>query len=103
MGLISCPRTDDEPGPLRSGRDFADAYEGIVAAARRSAGVTGAAAAAAAVMILVAPDVDGVCAARALVALLREDEIAYRVVPCDGYATLTRIMSDDVVGNEEVS
>ncbi len=60
------------------------------------------ASASAAVLLLVNPDADGVCAARLLARLLHEDDIPYRIVPVDGYATLQSVVEEDVVGNEEL-
>lgn len=60
-------------------------------------------AAAGAVLILVATDVDAICAARALARLLTEDEIMYRIAPVDGFKRMQRILAEDVAGNEDVS
>lgn len=59
-------------------------------------------AAAGAVLILVATDVDAICAARALARLLTEDEIMYRIAPVDGFKRMQRILAEDVAGNEDV-
>ena len=51
--------------------------------------------------MLVAPDVDALCAARMLVDLFRQDDIMHRVIPVSGMNELERIR-DDMVSNPDV-
>lgn len=53
-------------------------------------------------LLLVANDVDAICAARALAKMLSEDEIMFRIAPIDGFRTLQRVIQEDVLGNEDV-
>lgn len=82
-------------------KDYSHAYHHILRSARRHA--ARGSAAAGAVLILVATDVDAICAARTLARLLIDDEIMYRIAPVDGYTTLQRILQEDVADNEDVS
>lgn len=102
MVLIHLPASSSSSKPLPStAKDYSHAYYHILKCARRHSAVSSAAAGA--VLILVATDVDALCAARALARLLSEDEIMYRIAPVDGFRTLQRIVQEDVVGNEDVS
>jgi len=103
MVVIHRPRPASDPFYSSRTSDYSQAYLSILRASRsRSIGSTSSSASAA-VLILVAPDVDALCAARLFAKLLREDDVPYRVVPVDGYRTLNAIITDDVQGNQEVS
>lgn len=82
-------------------KDYSHAYYHILKSARRQSALGSAASGA--VLILVATDVDAICAARAFSRLLTADEIMYRIAPVDGFRTLQRILREDVVGNDDVS
>ena len=62
---------------------YAQAYAAILAAYRRSP-----ATAASSVIILVAPDVDALCAARMLAELFKQDDVMFRIIPVSGMAAL---------------
>lgn len=51
--------------------------------------------------MLVAPDVDALCASRMLADLLKQDDIMHRIIPVSGMNELERIR-DDLVSNSEV-
>ena len=44
--------------------------------------------------MLVAPDVDALCAARMLADLLKQDDVLYRIIPVSGYAELERMRDE---------
>ena len=73
------------------------AYNGIVATHRRAAFSS-----AASLIILVAPDVDALCASRMLADLLKQDDIMHRVIPVAGLNELEQLR-DELVTNAEVS
>ncbi|GAA99765.1 uncharacterized protein L969DRAFT_95680 [Mixia osmundae IAM 14324] len=50
-------------------------------------------------LILCAPDVDAICAARILTTLLKEDWIAFTLVPVSGWSELERINVERIDGN----
>jgi cell division control protein 45 len=54
------------------------------------------------VLILVAPDVDALCACRILTALLKHDQVGHNVVPVSGWAELSRVNAEMVDGNARV-
>ncbi|KAH7107552.1 CDC45-like protein [Auriculariales sp. MPI-PUGE-AT-0066] len=62
-----------------SRRSYADVYTFILNAYRRSPST-----AASSIVILVAPDVDALCAARILQTLLRQDKVLHRMIPISG-------------------
>ncbi|KAI0093556.1 CDC45-like protein [Irpex rosettiformis] len=62
---------------------YGEAYANILAKHRRSPLTS-----AASVILLVAPDVDALCATRMLVELLKQDDVTYRVIPVAGHAEL---------------
>lgn len=103
MVLIHRPRPPSDPFYSSRSSDYSQAYLSILRASRSKSIGSTSSSASAAVLILVAPDVDALCAARLFAKLLREDDVPYRVVPVDGYRTLNKIIVDDVVGNPEVS
>ncbi|KAF8580907.1 CDC45-like protein [Ramaria rubella] len=62
---------------------YGQAYTSILAAHRRSPTTS-----ASSVIILVAPDVDALCAARMLADLFKQDDVMYRIIPVSGMAAL---------------
>ncbi|TCD66689.1 hypothetical protein EIP91_001043 [Steccherinum ochraceum] len=62
---------------------YAEAYARILAAHRRSPLTS-----AASVILLVAPDVDSLCAASMLADLLKGDDVMHRIIPVSGHADL---------------
>ncbi|KAI0341751.1 CDC45-like protein [Trametopsis cervina] len=68
---------------------YGEAYANILATHRRSPLTS-----AASVIILVAPDVDALCAARMLADLLKQDDVMYRVIPVAGHAQLESIRDE---------
>ena len=62
---------------------YAEAYANILAAHRRSPLTS-----AASVILLVAPDVDSLCAASMLADLLKGDDVMHRIIPVSGHADL---------------
>lgn len=123
MVLVYPPQlasTDRRAAPPEN--DYGTAYRAIVRAARgakivglkRTAALTTAdegdtwldpaaarlGAAATAVLLLVAADVDALAAARVLARLLTDDDVPYRIVPVEGYASLAQIIKQHVVSND---
>ncbi|KAI0082764.1 CDC45-like protein [Panus rudis PR-1116 ss-1] len=66
-----------------SNPSYADAYANILAAHRRSPTTS-----ASSVIMLVAPDVDALCAARMMADLLKGDDVMHRIIPVSGHADL---------------
>ncbi len=64
---------------------YGEAYAKILARHRRSPLTS-----ASSVIILVAPDVDALCAARMLAELLKQDDVMYRIIPIAGPDQLMR-------------
>ncbi|EKM55473.1 uncharacterized protein PHACADRAFT_120929 [Phanerochaete carnosa HHB-10118-sp] len=64
---------------------YAEAYANILAAHRRSPLTS-----ASSVIVLVAPDVDALCAARMLADLFTQDDVMHRIIPVSGHAELER-------------
>ena len=64
---------------------YGEAYANILAAHRRSPLTS-----ASSVIILVAPDVDALCAAHMLATLLKHDDVMHRVIPVSGHAELEK-------------
>ena len=54
------------------------------------------------VTILVAPNVDALCAARMFATLFKQDDVEYRIIPVSGRIELERV-ADDLRKNLEVS
>ena len=83
---------------------FADAYAEILNASLSSAwaGPSTSSRSTASVLLLVAPDVDAICACRGLVKLLTDDRVGFTVRPVSGWADLARINHDDIEGNTEL-
>ncbi|KAH7909249.1 CDC45 family [Hygrophoropsis aurantiaca] len=65
---------------------YAEAYSDILAAHRRSPLTS-----ASSVILLVAPDVDAICAARMLADLLKQDDVMHRIIPISGVVELERV------------
>ncbi|KZV71906.1 CDC45-like protein [Peniophora sp. CONT] len=72
---------------------YGEAYSQILAAHRRNPHT-----AAASVVLLCAPDVDALCAARMLAELLRHDDVTHRIIPVAGLAHLATIR-DELMNN----
>ncbi|KAK7693669.1 hypothetical protein QCA50_003239 [Cerrena zonata] len=62
---------------------YAEAYTNILATHRRSPSTS-----ASSVILLVAPDVDSLCAGRMLADLLKGDDVMHRIIPVSGHAEL---------------
>ncbi len=75
---------------------YAEAYNNILAAHRRSP-----LSAASSVIILVAPDVDALCAAKMFAELFKQDDVMHRITPLSGIADLER-MRDELITYSEV-
>ncbi|CAD6886816.1 unnamed protein product [Tilletia laevis] len=102
MVLYYRPR--DSSDPYYSGRtkDYTHAYNAIYRSARSRPGPSSRGGGTSAVLLLVAPDVDAICAARVLIQLLKDDDIPYHVIPVNGYATLHRIVEEHIVDNDNL-
>ena|ERR1700719_1963970 len=68
---------------------YAEAYSNILVAHRRSPLTS-----ASSVIILVAPDVDALCAARMLADMFKQDDVMHRLVPVSGIADLERVRDE---------
>ena len=75
---------------------YSDAYNNILAAHRRSPLTS-----ASSVILLVAPDVDALCAAKMLAELLKQDDVMHRTIPVSGVAELES-MKDELATYNEV-
>jgi cell division control protein 45 len=75
---------------------YAQAYNSILAAHRRSPLTS-----ASSVIILVAPDVDALCAARMLADLFKQDDVMHRIIPVSGIAELES-MRDELASYPDV-
>jgi cell division control protein 45 len=84
------------PNPALRNKSYGEAYNGILAQHRRSPMTS-----ASSVIILVAPDVDALCASKILAELLKQDDILYRIIPVSGIAELER-WRDDLATYKEV-
>ena len=84
----------DQTVPGRS--SYGDAYNKILAAHRRSPLTS-----ASSVVMLVAPDVDALCASKMLSRLFRQDDVIYTIIPVAGVEDFTRIR-DELMQNNEV-
>lgn len=71
-------------------------YRSILTARRRSPSSS-----AASVVLLVAPEVDALCAARMLSFLFKQDDVPYRIVPVSAYEGLAE-MRDELKQHSEV-
>lgn len=68
---------------------YGEAYANILTAHRRSPATS-----ASSVIMLVAPDVDALCAARMLADLFKQDDLMHRIIPVSGHAELERIRDE---------
>lgn len=75
---------------------YAQAYADILAAHRRSPLTS-----ASSVILLVAPDVDALCAAKMLAEFFMQDDIMHRIIPVSGIAELEN-MKDELATYTEV-
>jgi cell division control protein 45 len=75
---------------------YAQSYLNILQSHRRSPLTS-----ASSIIILVAPDVDALCAARMLADLFKQDDVMHRIVPVSGIAEL-EIVRDDLLSYSEV-
>jgi hypothetical protein len=74
---------------------YAEAYANILKAHRQSPLTS-----AASVIILVAPDVDALCAARMLADLFKQDDVMYRIIPVSGVTELERVRDELITVSE---
>lgn len=65
---------------------YAQAYTDILTTHRRSPLTS-----ASSVVMLVAPDVDALCAARILAELFKQDDVMHRIIPVSGSAEFQRV------------
>ncbi|KAI0748281.1 CDC45-like protein [Daedaleopsis nitida] len=72
-----------------SGTSYGEAYAKILAAHRRSPKTS-----ASSVIILVAPDVDALCASKMLANIFKQDDVMHRTIPVSGHAELERIRDE---------
>lgn len=75
---------------------YSEAYSKILATHRRSPLTS-----ASSIIILVAPDVDALCAARMLAELFKQDDVMHRIMPVAGVAELER-KRDELISYDEV-
>lgn len=75
---------------------YAQAYNDIITAYRRSPSTS-----VSSIIILVAPDVDALCAARMLAELFKQDDVLHRIIPVSGMAAL-EAQRDELVNIPEV-
>ncbi|KAH9951948.1 CDC45-like protein [Amylocystis lapponica] len=68
---------------------YAEAYANILATHRRSPATS-----ASSVIVLVAPDVDALCAARMLADLFKQDDVMHRLIPVSGHAELEHMRNE---------
>ncbi|KAL6305383.1 CDC45 family [Sparassis latifolia] len=68
---------------------YAEAYAKVLATHRRSPTTS-----ASSVIMLVAPDVDALCAAHMLADLFKQDDVMYRIIPVSGHAELERVKKE---------
>ena len=74
---------------------YGEAYNKILATHRRSPLTS-----ASSIIILVAPDVDALCAAKMLAQLFKQDDVMHKVVPVAGIADLERIRDELIIQTE---
>ncbi|XP_006458240.1 hypothetical protein AGABI2DRAFT_199684 [Agaricus bisporus var. bisporus H97] len=77
-------------------QSYADAYNAILAAHRRSPLTS-----ASSVIVLVAPDVDALCASKMLARLFKQDDVIYTIIPVAGVDDFTTI-KDELRQNNEL-
>ncbi|KAL9936585.1 hypothetical protein V8E36_004653 [Tilletia maclaganii] len=100
MVLYYRPRDSSDPYYSARTKDYTHAYNAIFKAARSCPGSSSTGTSA--VLILVAPDVDAICAARVLIQLLKADDIPYHVIPVNGYATLHQVVEEHIIDNDNL-
>ncbi|KAH7869688.1 CDC45-like protein [Lentinula edodes] len=83
------------PDISRNRPSYAEAY-GKILKAHRESPLTSASS----VIMLVAPDVDALCAARMMAELFRQDDVIYRIMPISGIAELERVRDELISYNE---
>lgn len=71
------------------GKTYESAYKSILTSRRRSPSTS-----AASVILLVAPEVDALCAARMFSVLFKQDDVTYRIIPVSGYPGLDEIRNE---------
>jgi cell division control protein 45 len=79
------------------GKTYESAYKSILTSRRRSPSTS-----AASVILLVAPEVDALCAARMFSVLFKQDDVTYRIIPVSGYPGLEEIRNE-LMTHQEVS
>ena len=75
---------------------YAEAYTRILATHRRSPLTS-----ASSIIILVAPDVDALCAAKMFAQLFKQDDVMHKVIPVAGIADLEKTR-DELITQTEV-
>lgn len=105
MVLVCRPRETGDGRARPAGNiEYAHAYRHILRDARRR--VLGdsstEAPGGAAVLVLTAPQVDSLAAARIFTRLLADDEISFRIAPVNGYRSLQQVLAEDVKDHLEV-
>jgi cell division control protein 45 len=70
-------------------QSYPDAYNNIISAYRRSPQTS-----ASSVIMLVAPDVDALCASRMLASLFKDDDILYRIIPVSSVQELQDLKNE---------
>jgi cell division control protein 45 len=85
------PPDHTQPGK----QSYADAYNAILAAHRRSPLTS-----ASSVIVLVAPDVDALCASKMLARLFKQDDVIYTIIPVAGVEDFTTIREELRHNNE---
>ncbi|KXN90547.1 Protein TSD2 [Leucoagaricus sp. SymC.cos] len=76
-------------------KSYGDVYSKILAAHRRSPLTS-----ASSVVMLVAPDVDALCASKMLSRLFKQDDVIYTVIPVAGVEDFTRVRGELMENNE---
>ncbi|KAF9518396.1 hypothetical protein BS47DRAFT_1371034 [Hydnum rufescens UP504] len=77
------------PNTSGRGKTYESAYKSILTSRRRSPSTS-----AASVILLVAPEVDALCAARMFSVLFKQDDVTYRIIPVSGYPGLEEIRNE---------
>lgn len=91
MGYLPPPHlAKDRPSYL-------EAYNKIISTHRRSPLTS-----ASSVILLVAPNVDALCASRMLATLFKHDDVAYRIIPVSGQSEL-EVLADEFKSYTDVS
>jgi len=84
------------PQSANGRKSYTDAYKDIISAYRRSPQTS-----ASSVILLVAPDVDSLCAARMLASLFKQDDVLYRLIPVSSVHEM-QIVKDELATYAEV-